>query len=653
MSGDATLPFARAVRGADGQFLGVVSAAVRPTYFHDIYQLLDLGPGGGARLMQQTGVLMAGGGEAGGSIGENFSHTEAFKAGVANEAGAVLRHRGGADKAMRVSAVRPVRGYPLVVGVSMTQTHVLGHWHTQSRFIAPLAGALTLFLLGLSHFLSRALRTDAQLRHELDRVEERQRFAIEGAGHGVWDWDIPSDSVHRSGGYHRIFGLPETFPAEKHAWRDTVHPDDLPRAREAMVGMAKGDRTQISDEIRVRSPAGGWRHAIIRGTVVARDAAGKPLRVIGTVTDITELRSAQQRLQEGEARLAAIIDSAMDAVITVDANQHIVLFNAAAERFFGLRALDAVGQPLDRLIPERFRQAHGTHIAQFGATGVTTRRMGAKIVLAGLRANGEEFPIDASISQVTVSGQKFFTVILRDITARVAADAEIERSHHDLRELSRAANDALEGERRRVARELHDELGQQLTAMKIDIGELDKMVAAERPDMQERIARLRSLVDQTVASTRRISSDLRPLMLDDLGLGAALEWLVQSFQQRTGIRATLTLDDALAGIDEPHASAIFRIVQESLTNAARHSGANAVTIELAREDDEAIVRVRDNGRGLQEGDRDKRGSFGLLGMRERAKLLGGAATVENHAAGGAVVTARLPFAPLPSEVAAG
>lgn len=149
--------------------------------------------------------------------------------------------------------------------------------------------------------------------------------------------------------------------------------------------------------------------------------SGGALRV-ATIRDITEQREAQWALRTSEERLSGIVISAMDAIISTDGHQRIVLFNPAAERLFGLSREEAVGQPLNRLIPERFRTSHVKHVEQFGESGGTSRRMGALGTLTGLRANGEEFPIEASISQVNIHGQKLFTVILRDVTDRVRAE---------------------------------------------------------------------------------------------------------------------------------------------------------------------------------------------------------------------------------------
>jgi PAS domain S-box-containing protein len=157
----------------------------------------------------------------------------------------------------------------------------------------------------------------------------------------------------------------------------------------------------------------------------ARDAAGKPIMAVVGIHDITDRKRAERALRESEDRMAGIIDSAMDAIISVDDRQRVVLFNAAAERMFGYSAAETLGQPISRLIPERFRAAHEGHIHRFSETGETTRAMGALGAVSGLRRGGEEFPIEASISQMEVEGQKLYTVILRDITARKRAEEQV------------------------------------------------------------------------------------------------------------------------------------------------------------------------------------------------------------------------------------
>ncbi|HYG35022.1 MAG TPA: PAS domain S-box protein, partial [Clostridia bacterium] len=147
---------------------------------------------------------------------------------------------------------------------------------------------------------------------------------------------------------------------------------------------------------------------------------------------ITELKRGEQELRESQARLSAIIDSAMDAIISVDSDQRITLFNAAAEKMFRCSAKAAIGQMMDRFIPQRFREAHRHHVDSFGRRGTTNRAMGHLQPLSGLRADGEEFPIEASISQAQVDGKRIYTVIIRDITERQQAEEQIRRMNLEL-----------------------------------------------------------------------------------------------------------------------------------------------------------------------------------------------------------------------------
>ena len=345
---------------------------------------------------------------------------------------------------------------------------------------------------------------------------------------------------------------------------------------------------------------------------------------------------------EASDTLAAFIQSAMDAIIAVDARQHIVLFNAAAERIFGCKAADAVGETLDRFIPERFRKAHREHVREFGATGTTVRRMGGEVALYGLRADGEEFPIEASISHTRTGGRELFTVVLRDISIRIEAVAEIERSHRQLRDLYQQMHEVREGERVRIARELHDELAQWLTALKMDVSWLAGRLPQDDDRLRDRVERMKQLVDTTVTSVRRIAADLRPAMLDDLGLVPAIEHLLHAFSQRTGI--VVGLDTSTSDIEfrEPLATAVYRMVQEALTNVARHARATEVRVTIRVKADELTISAWDNGIGITTAKLQSGKSLGILGIKERARTLGGAADVRGAREGGTVVEIKVP-----------
>ena len=353
---------------------------------------------------------------------------------------------------------------------------------------------------------------------------------------------------------------------------------------------------------------------------------------------------AEQRSEATEARLASIMDSAMDAIITMDDLQNIMLFNHAAEQIFRCPRSEAIGQSLDRFIPQRFRAAHRAYVEQFGELGVTSRKMGSAATLWALRADGEEFPIDASISQVVESGRRYFTVILRDITLRKQREDEIKRSQQELRDLSARVIEAREEEKTRIARELHDELGQLLTALKMDLSSLCEHFPANSSELAAKAEEMAAILDQTISSTRRITTDLRPLMLDDLGLADAANWLVDDFAKRSGVICQMQLvgPEALESTSKSVSTTVYRALQESLTNIARHSGATNAWVLLEADDNLVQVEVEDNGRGIAPADLAKSRSLGLRSMRERVDYLGGAFEVACAPRGGTRITLRVP-----------
>ena len=363
----------------------------------------------------------------------------------------------------------------------------------------------------------------------------------------------------------------------------------------------------------------------------------------GIVVAAREVLVAEQRTEASQARLAAIVDSAMDAIITVDETQKILLFNRAAEKLFLCSREEALGTPLERFIPERFRGGHGGHIERFGRTGVTSRRMGDTTALWGLRAHGDEFPIEASISQAVEGGRSYFTVILRDITVRKQAEDALLASQRELRELSARALEAREEEKAHLARELHDELGQLLTALKMDLAWLRERLPNN--ELLVKASEMGEMLDKTVSSTRRISADLRPLMLDDLGLADAASWLVDDFARRSGIgcEIKMTGEERFAEIGGKLATAVYRALQESLTNIARHSGAKHAWVALGVADGALHFEVEDDGRGIAAEDLGKTRSLGLKGMRERIAHFGGEIDIARAPRGGTRVRLQVPL----------
>lgn len=349
-------------------------------------------------------------------------------------------------------------------------------------------------------------------------------------------------------------------------------------------------------------------------------------------------------LEKSEARLAGIIRSSMEAIISVDDAQRVVLFNPMAETLFGCPAKHAIGRPLSDFMPERFRGAHEAHVRRFGVTGVSERQMGKQRPLFALHADGREFPIEASISQIEVNGGKLFTVMLRDTTERVRAEAALRRSQEELHHLSDSILATREEERHRIARELHDDLGQRLSALKMDISLLaaDLQAAEGAQALVAQTEAMQRVIDETIAAVRQISADLRPPLLDELGLVPAIDWIAKTFRQRFGLIVNVHAQEI--PMQERAAISVFRIVQEALNNVVRHADATRVDIAFSQSGDMLELSIQDNGRGWSGAPPapGERKPLGLLGIRERARLLGGQATIVHAPDSGFRLSVRFP-----------
>ena len=354
-----------------------------------------------------------------------------------------------------------------------------------------------------------------------------------------------------------------------------------------------------------------------------RDPVAKPLQPEQATID------AMLSQHRSERRLAAMIETTTDAIVMIDHEQKITLVNQATEQMFGYSRESLMGQGIEILIPVRFHGVHHHHVERFGTTGNSVRRMGGEANVVGMRASGEEFSIDASISHLLEDGKPFYTVILRDITERKRAQQDLEISREYLRNLYDGLQTIREEERKRIARELHDDLGQTLGAVRIDLTLLRNALPADYPKLEKNAEGIDNLLLNAITSVRRISSDLRPRPLDDLGLVPALQMLVEEFSNRYHIACILDAPLNELPLPDQIATPLFRMVQESLNNVAKHAEATHVRIQICVDKEILSLRIADNGKGLNAADTKKSESFGLIGMRERAWAMGGSFNVKS------------------------
>jgi PAS domain S-box-containing protein len=365
---------------------------------------------------------------------------------------------------------------------------------------------------------------------------------------------------------------------------------------------------------------------------------GYLLRAWGVLRDVTEGKRAEDALRESEQRFRTLIQRAPIA-ISISRSGRTLYVNQSYLEMYGFQSVDEV---IGHSIGEQWSPACRAMVVERARQRSLGLPVPARYEAAGQRKDGSLFPVEVAIAKVDLPDGEASVGFLTDITERQQAQEDRQRSFEQLRALAARLQSVREEERKRVAREIHDQLGQALTAIKLDISSLVRTLPADHETLPRMRPPLLQLVDDTIETVRRISTELRPGMLDDLGLAATVEWAAEEFAARTGTRCLLDLFPEQCAIDSETATAVFRIFQETLTNVARHANASEVNVRLAEEDGDLTLEVHDNGRGIGANQLASANSLGILGMRERAVLLGGTLSITGGPGEGTTVRIRIP-----------
>ena len=370
-----------------------------------------------------------------------------------------------------------------------------------------------------------------------------------------------------------------------------------------------------------------------------RGTDGAVAGVIVVVSDLTERVRAKRQLNDTRVRSQAVIDHMLDGMAMVSSDGKIESFNLAAERIYGYKADEVIGQKVAMLFicPVKCEKGGYLHDCPItGEHGIT----GAGREVLGLRKDQSIFPLELVVSKIQLRDRHMFTALLRDISTRKAAEEELRVVTERLRQLAVHQESVREAERTRIAHELHDELGGLLTTARFDVSRLSHSPGVSL----ELIEKLRDSLDAAIGSTRTIIADLRPPVIDHLGLWGAIEWYAGELVSRRALSCQVNIAPELEDVNPAHdvSISLFRIVQEALCNVVKHAEARSVILHVRRIGAGMVeVEIIDDGKGLRGEDLAKAGHWGVMGMRERVRSHSGKLVLENAPGGGTRLCASL------------
>ena len=494
--------------------------------------------------------------------------------------------------------------------------------------------------------VTESKRAERALRESDARVQ----LALEASNIGLWEWKYRSNEAYLSPILKRQLGYADHEVGDRtDVWVDWVHPDDLASLQTRLAESLRTPWPRYENEYRLRHKDGSYRWIKATGSMLL-DAEGRPLRMLGTQQDITETRQAQaerERLLTDQVqaradantandRLALVLESVSDAFFALDREWRFVFVNGRAAQTFGRSSAELLGRHIWTEFPAAMSQA----VYRAYHEAMDQRRF--------VYLEDNYAPVERWFENRIYPSEEGISVFFHDVSDRKRAEAALRTTEAQLHELLGQLQRAQEAERIRIARWVHDELGQLLTSVKMDLRWLERKLGEPGVPLRfngllDRTVAASELNDLTIATVQRIAAELRPPALDQLGLAAALAQAARHFQQHSGV--TCSVDVALVEPMLPAdvASELFYICQEALTNVARHAQATEVEISLHSRDDEVVLEVRDNGVGIDPALIDGRHSLGLLGMRERALQCHGIVQILRGEPRGTRVSVRVPL----------
>jgi len=481
-------------------------------------------------------------------------------------------------------------------------------------------------------------RDVTELRKVQKRVKEseaRFRTLVENNFDAITLLDSNYKPLYRSPATIRVTGWLDT--ERDNPGYDMLHPDDYKQVEEVYKKAKENEGVPFLASYRIKHKNGNyiWVEAVIRNMLSDPDIGA----TIVVLRDVTDRKNAEREIMESSEKYRLLFESSplpmwfssLPELKIIDVNEAAIkLYGYSREEFTSLNLKDLrPPEDINKFLSSVEKKIEGTN---------------SRGIWRHFKKNGEIIDVEVFTHDIELNGSNRRLILINDVTEKLKAEEELHQVNEQLRYFSSHLQDVREEERTHISREIHDELGQLLTGLKINVSWLSKKLnAATENDVSQRMDETLQLTDRTIQSVRRIATELRPGILDDLGLEEAIIWQAEEFKAKTGISCEVNGKLKIEKYSPQVATTTFRILQESLTNIMRHAGAKHVTINLKENDLALHLEVIDDGTGINNNGRLQGKSLGIMGMRERASIIGGSFTINSEPLKGTRIEVEIPF----------